>query len=455
MTKSKAYFVFTSVLFLVLAGSAQQKKASAATKGAATAIAATDPRKPIAITGGKLLTMTHGTIDNGVLVIENGKITAVGAAGSVKVPATTQVIDAKGMTVYPGLIDSETHLGLTEISAEKNTNDLVESSDEIMPNMHVADAFHAETVLIPVARYNGITNAIVAPDSRDTLPGQDSFIQLAGADATEMLLIRDIAMPLNFTGKQRRNESFATAQYPQTRMGMAAQMRQAFVDAQGYVTKWDEYYKKKAAMKAGDPLPTSPPHDLKLEALLPYLAGKKPVIVKAEEPSDVETAYALAQEFKLKMVLDGLTQSQSIYDKIAEWKLPVIVGSIYDAPKEWERYDAVYKMPGELSKRGVKIAFASFDAHQVRNLPYAAGFAVAFGLPYDEAMRALTLYPAQIWGVDDQLGSLDVGKTANVVVANGDPLDVRTDVKHLFIQGREIPLFDRQTELRDRYSNRQ
>ena len=133
----------------------------------------------------------------------------------------------------------------------------------------------------------------------------------------------------------------------------------------------------------------------------------------------------------------------------------MILGSIYDEPKEWERYDTVYKMPSELAKRGVKIAFASFDAHQVRNLPYAAGFAVAFGLPYDEAMKALTLYPAQIWGVDDQLGSLDVGKTANVVVATGDPLDVKTDVKYVFIQGKDIPMVDRQTELRDRYWNRQ
>jgi imidazolonepropionase-like amidohydrolase len=452
MTKAAKTFALTASLLLTLAATAQQR--SSAPKNAVAPTAAIDPSKPIAITGGKLLTMTHGTIENGVLVIENGKIAAVGAAGSVHVPAGAQVVDAKGMTVYPGLIDSETHLGLTEINAEKNTNDLVEPSDEIMPHMHVADAFHAETALIPVARYNGITNAIVAPDSKDTLPGQDSFIQLAGADATQMLLVRDIAMPLNFTGKQRRNETFATAQYPQTRMGMAAQMRQAFTDAQGYAAKWDEYNKKKAAAKAGDAPSTAPAHDLKLEALLPYLEGKKPVIVKAEEPSDVETAYALGQEFKLHMVLNGLTQSQGIYDKIAQWKLPVIVGSIYDAPKEWARYDSVYKMPGELAKRGVKIAFASFDAHQVRNLPYAAGMAVAFGLPQDEAMKALTLYPAQIWGVDDQLGSLDVGKTANVVVANGDPLDVKTEVKHVFIQGREIPLVNRQTELRDRYQGK-
>jgi len=437
-------FAVTTSLLLSLAATAQQK----------TTTAATDPNRPIAITGGKLLTITNGTIENGVVVMQNGKITAVGPAGSVKVPADAQVIDAKGMTVYPGLIDSETHLGLTEVSADKMTNDLVEPSDEIMPHMHVSDAFHAETALIPVARYNGVTNAIVAPESKDTLPGQDSFIQLAGGDASEMLLVRDIAMPLNFDGSQRRNESFASAQYPQTRMGMAAQMRQAFTDAQGYATKWDEYNKKKAAVKAGEAPPSPPARDLKLEALLPYLEGKKPVIVKAETPGDVETAYALAQEFKLRVVLDGLTQSRGIYDKVAQWKLPVIVGSIYEDPKEWERYDAVYKMPGELSKRGVKIAFASFDAHQVRNLPYAAGMAVAFGLPYDEAMKALTLYPAQIWGVDDHLGSLEVGKTANVVVASGDPLDVTTAVKHVFIQGQEIPLADRQTELRDRYQNK-
>jgi len=458
MTKAASrhspFAVGLSLFAMLLVGAvAAQQKSPAITKSPATP--ALDPSKPVAITGAKLLTITHGTIDNGVLIIENGKIAAAGAASSVKVPGNAQVIDAKGMTVYPGLIDSETHLGLTEIEADKMTNDLVEPSDEIMPHMHVSDAFHAESVLIPVTRYNGITNAIVAPDSRDTLPGQDSFIQLAGADATQMLLIRDIAMPLNFTGRQRRNESFANAQYPQTRMGMAAQMRQAFTDAQGYAAKWDEYNKKKASAKAGETPPSPPSRDLKLEALLPYLEGKKPVIVKAETSNDVETAYALAQEFKLKVILNGLTQSQAIYDKIASWKVPVILGSIYDEPKEWERYDTVYKMPGELSKLGVKIAFASFDAHQVRNLPYAAGFAVAFGLPYDEAMKALTLYPAQIWGVDDQLGSLDVGKTANIVIANGDPLDVKTDVKYVFIQGKSIPMVNRQTELRDRYSNRQ
>ena len=135
--------------------------------------------KPVALKGGKLLTITHGVIENGVLVMQGGKITAVGAADSVSVPGGARIIDVTGMTIYPGLIDSETHLGLTEISAEAMTNDLVEMSDEIMPHMHTAEAFHAESALIPVARINGITNAVVAPESGDTLPGQDSFIQLA------------------------------------------------------------------------------------------------------------------------------------------------------------------------------------------------------------------------------------------------------------------------------------
>jgi imidazolonepropionase-like amidohydrolase len=413
-------------------------------------------QKTFALTGGTLLTISHGTIENGVLVISAGKIAAIGAANSVKVPKDAQVIDVTGMTVYPGLIDSESYLGLTEISAEGSTNDLIETSDEIMPHMHVYDAFHAESELIPVARLNGITNAIVAPQSQDTLPGQDSFIQLDGKSANDMLLVRDIAMPLNFTGEQRRNESWEKRKFPQTRMGLAAQLRQAFTDAQDYSQRWADYERKKSDTTAkGDDRkgpPTPPKHDLRLEALLPYLQGKKAIVLAAQEPSDLETAVGLARQFNLKFVLNHISHSQSVLDYVASLKVPVIVGPIYEDPKNYERYDAVYKLPGELYKRGVKIAFASYDAHAVRNLPYAAGFATAFGLPHDEALKAITLNPAEIWGVADQLGSLDVGKTANLVVADGDPLDVKTDVKRVFIDGQEVPMRSRQTELRDRYS---
>ena len=428
--------------------------------------------KPIALKGGKVLTITHGTIENGTVVLEGGKIAAVGAANAVNIPANAEVIDATGMTIYPGLIDSETQLGLTEISLEPSTNDLVEMSDEIMPHMHVYDAFHAESALIPVARLNGITNAVVAPDSEDTLPGQDSFIQLAGRSASEMLLIRDNAMPLNFTGDQRRNRGgFDKRKFPSTRMGLIAQLRQAFLDAQDYQQKWADYERKKteasapkedkskSAGKGGDQAkdkksPPSPPkRDLKLEALLPYLEGKKTIVLAAESASDLQTAVALANDFKLKFVLNHISHSQPVLDYVASLHVPVIVGPIYEAPKDEERYDAVYSLPAQLYKRGVKIAFASYSAHNVRNLPDAAGYATSFGLPYEEALKAVTINAAEIWGVADQLGSLDVGKTANVVVANGDPLDVKTDVKRVYIGGKAIPMTSRQTMLRDEYAH--
>jgi len=418
--------------------------------------------KTLVLRGGKLLTVTHGVIDNGAIVMYGGKITAVGDVSEIHAPAGAQVIDVTGMTIYPGLIDSETQLGLTEISAEEMTNDLVELSDEIMPQMHTAEAFHAESTLIPVARMNGITNAVVAPEGEDTLPGQDSFIQLAGANATEMLLIRDNAMPLNFTGDQRRNKGgFEKRKFPSTRMGLAAQLRQAFLDAQDYKLKWTDYQRKKADAalnkdkdqnKDKKPEPLAPKRDLKSEALLPYLEGKKMIVLAAESPSDLQTAVSLANEFKLKFVLNHISHTQPVLDYVASLKVPVIVGPIYEAPKEDERYDTVYSLPAQLYKRGVKIVFASYSAHNVRNLPDQAGFATAFGLPYDEALKAITINAAEIWGVSDQLGSLDVGKTANVVVANGDPLDVKTDVKRVFIAGREVPMTDRQVRLRDEYS---
>jgi imidazolonepropionase-like amidohydrolase len=425
-------------------------------------------QEQVALRGGKLLTVSHGTIANGVVVIENGKITAIGPSSSVQVPKNARVIDVKGMTVYPGLIDSETALGLTEITGEPTTNDLIEPSEEIMPHMHVSDAFHAESELIPVTRLNGITNAIVAPASRDTLPGQDSFVQLAGKSAEEMLLVRDLALPLNFNGEQRRNERGEGRKFPSTRMGLAAQLRQTFLDAQDYAQHWADYEKKKtdyekAKSEAAKPedkdqgkdkkQPPSPPkRDLKLEALLPYLEGKKLVVLAADEASDLQTAVGLAREFNLRFVLNHISHTQSVLDYVASLKVPVIVGPIYEAPKPEERYDAVYSLPAELSKRGVKIAFASYDAHNSRNLPYQAGFATAFGLPYEEALKAVTLNAAEIWGVADRLGSLDVGKTANIVVANGDPLDVKTDVKQVFIAGKQIPMTSRQTRLRDQYS---
>jgi imidazolonepropionase-like amidohydrolase len=408
------------------------------------------PPQVVAITGGRLLTVSHGTIENGVLVISNGKIAAVGEAGKVDVPAGAEIVDARGLTVYPGLIDPETNFGLTEIEADSASNDLAEPSDEIMPHMHVYDAFHAETELIPVARLNGVTNAVVAPATNDSIAGQDIFIQLYGADRDQMILGRDVALAMNFGADQRRRGGRGGhSEYPSTRMGLITQLRQTFLDVQDYESKRDAPDKK-------DAKPSK--RDLKLEALIPYLKGERPVVIGVYEAHDIETIMALAQEFHLKVILDHVTHSQDVLDKIAAWKVPVIVGSIYDFPLANERYDAVFTLPAELAKRGVKVAISSADAggpvssHSSRNLPYAAGFAVAYGLAYDEALKAITLNVAEMFGFGDKLGSLDVGKTANVVLANGDPLDVRTSVKQVYIQGVAVPMVSRQTKLRDEYS---
>jgi imidazolonepropionase-like amidohydrolase len=418
---------------------------------AAVAAQAPSP-KVIAITGGKLLTVSHGTIDNGVLVMADGKIAAVGESGKVSVPPGAEIVDAKGMTVYPGLIDPESNFGLTEVSADQMSNDLIERSDEIMPHMHVYDAFHSETELIPVARLNGVTNAVVAPATDDTIAGQDIFIQLSGADRDQMILGRDVALAMNYGAEQRRRGGRGgggiSREYPSTRMGLITQLRQTFLDVQDYVSKQD------ASVKKGE----KPKRDLKLEALIPYLKGERPAVIGVYEGYDVETIMGLAQEFHLKVILNHVTHSQEVLDKIAAWKVPVIVGSIYDFPRADQRFDAVYTLPAELTKRGVKIAISSADAggpvssHSSRNLPYAAGFAVAYGLPYDDALKAITLNVAEMFGFGDKLGSLDVGKTANVVVANGDPLDVRTDVKQVYIQGVAVAMVSRQTRLRDEYS---
>ncbi len=402
---------------------------------------------PIAIVGGKLLTVSHGMIENGVIVIDKGLITNVGAAKGVTIPKNATIVDAKGMTVYPGLIDSETSLGLIEVGSNKNTNDTIEPSDEITPHMHVFDAFHAETTHIPIARLNGITNAIVAPGQQNSLSGQDSFIQLYGKDRDDYLLGKDVALAVNVGAGPRRIGNLDAGEgrpprFPSTRMGVIAQLRQTFLDAQDYERKKDDVASRKPDFKK----------NLVYESLLPYLHGEKPVVLSVVEAQDVEPAMELVQEFHLKVILNRLTHTQDALDKIASYHVPVIVGPIWDTPRADERYDAVYSLPAELAKRGVKVAIATYNMQNNRNLPYAAGYAASYGLPYDIALRSITLTPAELFGVADKLGSLDTGKVANIVIANGDPLDVRTDVKQVYVNGIAVPMVSRQTELRDVYS---
>jgi len=407
-------------------------------------LTSTAEEQTIAIIGGKLLTVSHGIIENGTIILQYGKIAAVGTPATVKIPTGATIIDAKGKTVYPGLFDSESHLGLFEVGSDANARDLVETADEIEPQMHVYDAFHAETERIPVQRINGVTNALISPEPADSLPGQDSVIQLYGRDRDAMFISKDTALSMNFMGDvRRRGGPGGGGKFPGTRMGVASQLRQTFLDALAY----------EASLK-GDKKGPAPKRDLKMEALLPYLHGEKLVVLSCEEGYEVEVAMGIAKEFHLKVALNHVTHTQDVLDKIASYHVPVIVGPIYDAPMANERYDAVFSLPAELAKRGVTVAISTGGEGMAdsRNLPYAAGYAVAYGLPYDEALKSITLTPATIFGLGDKLGSLDAGKTANVVIANGDPLDVRTNVEQVFIEGIAVPMVSRQTKLRDEYA---
>ncbi len=297
------------------------------TNAQARMVDTTPPTGVTAIIHGKLLTVSHGTIEDGTLLLQSGKILAVGTAAAVKVPTGATIVDAHGLTVYPGLIASESTLGLSEIASDDGNNDLVETSEEIFPNMHVYDAFHAETERIPIARFNGITNAIVAPIDSDTMPGQSMFIQLAGRDRDAMILTKDVALPMNFGADPKRHDKF-----PSTRMGEITQLRQAFIDATEYMQKKEAAAKKSEAKDSKYKKSDPPKFDLKNEALIPYLKGEKPVIVTADEGHDIEVAYALAQEFHLKIVLAHVTHSQEILDKIAAWHVPVMLAPSTSSP---------------------------------------------------------------------------------------------------------------------------
>lgn len=397
----------------------------------------------IAIKDGKVLTVTQGTLERGTVLIRDGKIEAVGA--NIPIPRDARAIDARGLWVYPGLIDAQTQLGLVEIDLVEATRDLIEPSDPITPHMHVRDALHAESDLMEITRVNGITTVLVAPSETNTVSGQSSLIHLWGKNAEELLFVPDVALHINFGPQARRDDKF-----PETRMGLITQLRQALLDAQNY-----EERKTRGETEEGEEGERRGfKRDLKLEAFLPYLKREKPVVVSAQTASDIKTIMRLLGEFNLRIVLNHITYAQDILDEIAAWKVPVLVGPIYSAPREEQRYDTIFRLPAELHKRGVLFAFQSDDAHNVRNLPYQAGYAVAWGLPYEEALKALTIYPARIFGAENQVGSLEAGKLANVVVADGDPLEPRTVVKHVFIKGREVPLDNYQLRLYRQYSRR-
>lgn len=392
----------------------------------------------VVITGATIHTMSsQGTLKNGILILENGKVKAVGT--NVAVPAGARRIDARGKIVTPGLMDSFSSLGLVEVSAVDGSADAREEDDRITAAFNVADALNPRSILIPVNRIEGLTRVVAMPNpGKSLIAGQGAIINLGGPG--DYLVRSPAAMyaVLGETGAELAGGS---------RAGAILRLREAFEDAL-------DYNVNRKAFEQGDRREYALSR-LDLEALIPVVKGELPLVVSVSRASDIEATLRLAREYKLKLILAGAEEGWIVAREIAAAKVPVLVSPLNNIPGSFETLGATLENPARLHKAGVTIAFMTGDAHNARNIKQAAGNAVAYGLPWDAALAAMTTVPAGIWGIADRYGTLEPGKDADVVIWDGDPLEDTTYADAVFIRGRQMPMKSRQTELRDRYKNLQ
>jgi imidazolonepropionase-like amidohydrolase len=386
----------------------------------------------IAITGGTVYPVSGPKIENATVLIRDGRIVAVGA--NFAVPSGATRIDASGKWVTPGLIDGAGQMGLREISAVQNTNEAFQSTSEVAAGFNVAEGINPASVLIPVNRIEGITSTLAWPTGQ-LIAGQGVMIDLDGT-TIEAMIVKSPAAILADLSEGSKDEGGGS------RAGAAARLRRVFNDALEYARRRADY--RRAQMQQLGAAPAD------LEALLPVLRGQLPLVVVANRRSDIETALRIAREYKLRLILAGAAEGWMIPNEIAAAGVPVLVEPLQNIPT----YDALgirYENAALLTKGGVKVSLMEPATENTRNLRQQAGNAVATGMTWDQALRAVTLTPAEIFGVADRYGSLEPGKVANVVVWSGDPFEFSTGVEHVYIRGREIPLRSRQTELLERY----
>jgi imidazolonepropionase-like amidohydrolase len=424
--------------------------------GACAVNAQTSTVADIAITHAKISTLAGPPIEDGTVVIHEGKIAAVGAG--VPIPPGAQVIDAKGLQVYPGLFDPVTQMGLSEIGAVNATVDTTETGS-FNPDVTAATAILPSSAHIPVARASGITEVIAAPasggfDSRgatNLVGGQASAIHLAGWTAEEMLINKRAAMVVDWPAIETRSFDFATFTMKEKSFTDAKKEYDKQVNELADYIEQARHY----AQALQNPSGASFLRDVKLEAMAPVVRGEMPLLVFADQARQIREAVEFCDKQKLKIVLAGGTEAWKEKDLLRSKSVPVILRpTLAEPPEEDDAYDRLLTQPEELRAAGIKIAFGSFDNSFARRLGQNAANAVAHGLPYDEGLKAVTLYPAQMFGLDAQLGTVEMGKTANLIVTNGDPLDVTTDVRYLIIKGQLTSTDNKQKALYEKYLNR-
>ncbi len=417
---------------------------------------AVPPSSSYAITNAKIYTLAGAPQENATILIRDGKIAAIG--GNIQIPAGVPVIDAKGLEVYPGLFDPITQMGLSEISAVAST---VDSSETGLynPDVVAATAVNPESAHIPVTRADGITDVIAVPasggmdfsGSLGIIGGQASALHLAGWTSEELVTRRSVAMVINWPRMETRTFDFATLSVKQKPF---SEVKTEYEKRVSELNEWFDRARHYAqALKKGSH--NNFERDLKLEAMTPVIRGQLPVLVFANRSRDIKNAIEFCDRQKLRMILAGGTEAYKVKDLLRTKNIPVILRPTLRLPdEEDDPYDRAMTEPAELAAAGIKIAFASFDNSFARRLGQFAGAAVAYGLPHDDALKAITLAPAQIFGLDKELGTLEVGKIANIIVTSGDPLEVTTQVRYVFINGQLTSLENRHLQLYEHYSKR-
>ena len=386
-----------------------------------------------AITNARIHTISGPVIERGTVIIRDGVIDAVGA--DVAVPPNARVVDAAGMIVTPGLFDSSTSLGLSEIGAVEGTNDIANSNDRVTAAFNVADALNPLATAIPVTRVEGITRAVLVPGGGTILRGQGVLIHLGDDRAGEMLVKDPIGVyaTLGESGAGSAGGSRAAAMLL---------LREALQDARDYAANRNAFMsgnRRDYALSRLD-----------LEALQPVLNREVPLIVSVNRAADILTVLEFGREENIDVVLSGAEEGWMVAADIATAGVPVILNSMNNIPG-FDNLAASLENAARMHEAGVTVMLSSFDGSNVRNLRQIAGNAVSYGMPYEAALAAVTLVPARVWGVADRVGSIEVGKDADLVLWTGDPFEFATAAHMVFIQGREQPKTTRQQMLFERY----
>jgi len=382
-------------------------------------------------------TITKGVLSNTSVLIENGKIAQIGSSIQA---ADAEIIDCRGMVIYPGMIDSGTTLGLVEVNSVAETVDYQEIGN-FTPNMQALTAVNPHSEAVPVTRVSGVTTVLSVPQG-GLFPGTAALINLVGYTPDQMYAGFK-AVVMNFPSSARRGRFDRRSDEDIRKDNEKAQKEANEL--------WEKAKNYHELTSKGATLEYYP----EIAQLAKVVAGELPLMIEVNAAADIQNAIKWVADKKAKVIFSGVDEGWRVADEIAKAGIPVLTGPVQDLPtRQSDRYDAAYANAGKMAKAGVKVALRTNDSENVRNLPFHAAFAAAYGLGKEEAWKAVTINPAEIFGLADQLGSVEVGKVANLIVSTEDPFETRAQIMHVFINGYRIPLSNRHIRLYQEFLER-